>query len=174
MQDAIVKNMGKNKKILLLKDCLDQVPKGVRLMALDVGAKTIGMAVSDASQSLATPVGTIKRTKFSKDMEALAGYIKEFEIGGFILGWPVQMDGRQGARCDMIMSFADEMPRSDIFKKPPFIALFDERLSTQTVDNFLDNRVDMGKKSKRGAKEKGLVDALAAQVILQGALDGLS
>lgn len=165
--------MVKNKKIKLFKDCLDQVPKNVRLMGLDLGSKTIGMAVSDAAQSIATPIGTIQRTKFSKDMAEMAKYIQEFEIGGFIIGWPVQMDGSTGARCDMVMSFADEMLKSEVFKVEPFIALFDERLSTQSVDNFLDNRVDMGKKSKRGAKEKGLVDTLAAQVILQGALDGI-
>jgi RNase H-fold protein (predicted Holliday junction resolvase) len=75
------------------------------------------------------------------------------------------------------MSFADEMSKHpEIFGKShngrPFIALWDERLSTRSVDNVLDNRVDIGKKSKRGAKESGLLDKLAAQKILQSALDG--
>lgn len=164
-------------KIRLLKDCVDQIPKNARLMGLDLGTKTIGLAVSNADQSLSTPIGTIKRTKFSKDIEVLLGHIKEFEVRGLILGWPVDMDGEAGKRCDMVMSFADELSRHQgvhqALGNPPFIALQDERLSTHTVDNFLDNRVDMGKKSKKGAKEKGLTDALAAQIILQTALDGV-
>ncbi len=165
------------KKIKLLKDCLDRVPKNARLIGLDLGTKTIGVAISDADQSLATPIGTIKRTKFSEDIVELLKMIKEFEVRGLILGWPVQMDGSAGSRCDMVLSFADEMRRHEDVQKalgnPPFIALQDERLSTQAVDNFLDNRVDMGKKRKKGAKDSGLKDALAAQIILQTALDGI-
>lgn len=143
-------------------------------MGLDLGAKTIGVAISDTSQNLATPLTTIKRTKFLKDIEALAEIIAEFEIGGYIVGLPVNMDGSEGPRCDATRSFVDEMSRHPkIFGQNPFIALMDERLSTQTVDNAMDNRVDMKKSSKRGAKEKGIIDMLAAQVILQGALDGL-
>lgn len=160
--------------IKLLKDCLGDVPKNTRLMGLDLGSKTIGVAVSDTGQSLATPVGTIKRTKFTNDIQELANYIQEFDVGGYVLGWPVNMDGSEGPRCDAVRSFADEMKNhADVFGADPFIALVDERLSTQTVDNFLDNRVDMGRKSKSGAKDSGLKDALAAQVILQGALDSL-
>lgn len=144
-------------------------------MALDLGAKTIGVAVSNAEQSIATPVGTIKRTKFSNDVQELLKLIQEFEVRGLILGWPLEKDDTVGKRCDMVMSFADELARQEELHKalgnPPFIALQDERLSTQAVDSFLDNRVDMGKKSKKGAKEKGLTDALAAQIILQNALD---
>lgn len=143
-------------------------------MGLDLGAKTIGVAISDAEQSLATPVTTIKRTKFSKDIEALAPIIKEFEIGGYIIGYPLNMDGSEGPRCDATRSFADEMSKHpEIFGQNPFIALQDERLSTQAVDGFVESRVDMGKKSKRGAKESGLTDKLAAQGILQGALNDL-
>ena len=147
------------------------MPKNCRLMGLDLGSKTIGVAVSDAGQSIATPVTTIKRTKFSKDILELHKIIKEFEIGGYILGWPLNMDGSQGPRCDVTSSFADEMTKHpDIFGAQPFIALQDERLSTSEVDKFVHNRVDMKKSSKRGAKESGLTDQLAAQVILQGAL----
>lgn len=163
-------------KIRLLKDCKGNVPKNRRLMGLDLGTKTIGVAVSDTGQSLATPVTTIKRSKFSKDIEALAPIIKEFEIGGYIIGYPLNMDGSEGSRCDATRSFADEMTKHpEIFGRShnggPFIALQDERLSTQAVDNFVESRVDIKKKSKRGAKESGLTDMLAAQGILQGALD---
>ena len=142
-------------------------------MGLDLGTKTIGVAISDTAQSIVTPVATIKRTKFSYDIIELSKHIKEFEIGGYILGYPLNLDGSRGARCDMVMSFADEMTKHpEIVGSHPFIALWDERLSTQSVDNFMDNRVDIGKKSKRGAKNSGLLDMLAAQVILQSALDG--
>lgn len=169
------------KKIKLLQDCIERVPNNVRLMGLDLGTKTIGVAVCDAGQSLATPVGTIKRTKFSQDMVELLKVINEFEVRGIILGWPVQMNGGAGARCDMVMSFADEMYRHESIKQAlcakagqqPFIALLDERLSTQSVDNFLDNRVDMKRKSKINAKDSGLKDALAAQIILQTAVNGI-
>ena len=156
-------------KIRELKDCKDEVPKDCRLMGLDLGTKTIGVAVSDGMQSIATPVTTINRTKFSKDILELQKLIKEFEVGGFILGWPLNMDGTEGARCDATRSFADEMGNHpDIFGKSPFIAFWDERLSTQAVDNFLDNTVNMHRKNR-----KNVIDKLAAQVILQGALDSL-
>jgi len=150
---------------------LRDMPKNIRLMGLDLGKKTIGVAVSDAMQTLATPLTTINRTKFTKDILALSKIIKEHEIGGYILGWPLNMDGSEGARCDAVRSFADEMKQHpDIFGKNPKIAFYDERLSTQEVDNFLDNRVDMKRSSKKGAKDDGLKDALAAQVILNGAI----
>ncbi|HPD82831.1 MAG: Holliday junction resolvase RuvX [Alphaproteobacteria bacterium] len=167
--------MAKNKKIRLLEECRDDLPRNVRLMGLDLGVKTIGVAVSDAAQSIATPVTTIKRTKFSQDAVELGKHIRDLEVGGYILGWPLNMDGSRGTRCDAVLSFADEMTRyPEIFGKQPFIALWDERLSTQTVDKFLDKRVDIGKKAKKGAKGSGLVDRLAAQVILQGALENLT
>ena len=79
------------------------------------------------------------------------------------------MDGSEGPRCDATRSFADEMTKHpEIFGENPFIALQDERLSTQTVDNFLDNTVNMNRKNR-----KNVIDKLAAQVILQGALDSL-
>ncbi len=160
-------------KVKLLQDCRDQMPKDSRLMGLDLGRKTIGVAVSDAGQSIASPLKTISRTKFSKDIEALKPIIQEYEIKGYIIGLPLNMDGSEGKSCDAVRSFADEMKRhKDVFGVNPFIALWDETLSTQAVDDFLDNRVDIGRKAKRGAKDNGLKDALAAQIILQSALDG--
>jgi len=136
-------------------------------MGLDLGSKTIGVAVSDSAQSLATPVTTIQRTKMDKDCAELGKLIAEFRIAGFILGWPLNMNGSQGPRCDAVLSFADEMKkRPEIFGEDPFIALWDERLSTQAVDGYWDKPRD-----KRGNKEAGVTDKLAAQIILQGALD---
>ncbi len=160
--------MAKKDKILALKDIpRDQVPKNCRLMGLDLGTKTIGVAISDSMQSIATPVTTVERSKFSKDIEALSKIIQEFEVGGYILGLPLNMDGTEGARCDATRSFADEMrQRPEVFGDKPFIALWDERLSTAAVDDFLINTVDMSR-----TKRKQVVDKLAAQLILQGGLD---
>jgi len=160
-------------KVRLFKDCREELPKGIRLMGLDFGKKTIGIAVSDGAQSIATPVTTIKRSKFAKDADALLVLIKEYEIGGLIVGWPLNMDGSIGPRCDATHSFVDELNKIEAFSQLNlFIAFHDERLSTRSVDNFVDSRVDMKRSSKIKAKDSGLKDALAAQIILQSALDG--
>lgn len=146
---------------------LDGRPEAVRLLGIDLGRKTIGLAVCDAKQSIATPLRTINRTKFGKDIEVLDQVIKDFDIGGYVLGWPVNMDGTHSKRCDATRSFADELTKyPQIIGREPWIALWDERLSTETVDNFLVETVDMSRK-----RRKQVVDKLAAQVILQGALD---
>lgn len=154
-------------KIKLVKNTLDTLPRNVRLMGLDLGSKTIGVAVSDSAQKLATPIATIKRVKFSKDILHLHQIIQEFEVGGYILGWPLNMDGSMGARCDATQSFADMMKQHpEIFGQNPFIAFHDERLSTHTVDDMLDKSVYMRRKDR-----KEVIDKLAAQVILQETLD---
>ncbi|GJL84621.1 MAG: putative pre-16S rRNA nuclease [Micavibrio sp.] len=151
----------------LLKDIIDCAPKDVRLLGMDPGTKTIGLAVSDPAHSIATPLKTIKRTKFTKDIEELRQVIADYEIGGFVLGYPVNMDGTEGKRCQSVRDFAQEMGNhADIFGDNPWIALWDERLSTETVESFLVESVDMSR-----TKRKHVVDKLAAQHILQGALD---
>lgn len=156
----------------LLQDCKNNRPKNTRLMGLDLGTKMIGVAVSDSVQSLSTPIFTIHRTKFSKDISILGEIIDEFDVRGFILGLPLNEDGTEGPRCDATRNFADEMRNHpEIFGVNSFIALWDEGLSTSTVDDFMDNRVDMHKLSKINAKKSGLIDRLAAHVILQSALD---
>jgi len=157
----------------LLKDIADRAPRNTRLLGLDIGTKTIGLAISDDGQSIATPLQTIQRKKFGEDLKALGRVAKEFSVGGFVLGWPLNMDGSLSGSCDRVRSFADEMGkypqelgmevRADLW-----IALFDERLSTSTVHNFLIEDVDMSR-----TKRAQVVDKLAAQVILQGALDFL-
>ena len=161
--------------IIIVKTGIDDkrqgCPKKGRLIGLDLGEKTIGVSISDGAQSIATPVTTIERTKFRKDLVALDEITQEFDIKSYLIGWPLNTDGSEGPRCDATRSFAHELLQAA--KNDPWIGLFDERLSTQLVDTFVDSRVDMGKKSKRGAKESGLTDKLAAQVILQGFLDSV-
>lgn len=152
-------------------EIIEQKPLTGRLMGLDIGKKTIGIAVSNNTQSIATPLCTINRTKFSKDIAKLDKIIQDYEICGYVVGYPVNMDGTIGPSCDMVMSFADEFSKYPQFVGVnPWIALWDERLSTQTVKETVDKFVDK-RKTKQTAKDKGVIDKMAAQIILQGALD---
>jgi putative Holliday junction resolvase len=158
-------------KIGLLKDMVHTRPQGERLLGLDVGKKTIGVALSDPSHSIATPLQTIQRTKFSKDMEVLAKIVAEFEVKGFVLGYPLNMDGSVGPRCQSVRDFAAEMIRFPAVVGPhPWVAFWDERLSTVSADNLVDELVEK-RKTRVNAKSSGLIDKLAARSILQGALE---
>lgn len=157
-----------------LKNIKNMLPLGKCLMGMDVGKKTIGIAVSDQNNKIATPVTTIKRKKLSKDIPIIEDYAREFNIGGFVIGLPVNMDGTEGRRCQSVRDFAYELQRqiSDEFKNDGeiIIALWDERLSTSSVEEIVGKHVE--KRSRRvNAKESGLIDKLAAMLILQGALD---
>jgi putative Holliday junction resolvase len=150
-----------------LKNMLDIVPSYKRLLGLDIGEKTIGLALSDPMQGIATPLKTIGRVKFTKDIEELKKIIDEFQVGGYVLGYPVNMDGTEGPRCQSVRHFAEELAKyPQIVGTNPWISLWDERLSTASVDRFLVDDVDMSR-----TKRKQVVDKLAAQFILQGALD---
>ena len=136
---------------------------GDRLAGLDLGTKTIGVALSDVLQQVATPLVTITRTKFSKDAEALLAIIAEHSITGIVLGLPFNMDGSAGPRVQSTRAFARNMAQlTDI----P-IVFWDERLSTAAVQRML---IDADTTRSRRAE---LVDKLAAAYILQGALDRL-
>jgi len=150
-----------------LKNIHTFVPQNVRLLGMDIGTKTIGLALSDSAHSIATPLMTIHRTKFTQDIEQLKPLIREYEIGGYVLGFPLNMDGSQGPRCESVRHFAQEMEKyPQHFGTSPWIALWDERLSTASVEDFLVETVDMSR-----TKRKQVIDKLAAQLILQGALD---
>ena len=134
------------------------------LLGLDLGTKTIGLAVSDATHIIASPIETIKRTKFMVDADRLIDIQKNRNIGGWVLGMPIEMDGFEGARCQSTRQFsANFMELSDI----P-ISYWDERLSSSAVNRFLIIEADMSRK-RRGQ----VVDKMAAGYILQGALDFL-
>lgn len=154
----------------LLKTIADTAPREGAFLGLDVGTKTIGLALAGAGMGIATPLHTLARTKFTKDMDALKKVIAEYEIAGFIIGYPVNMDGSEGPRAQSVRDFAIEFHKS--LGGDPWVALWDERLSTVSVEDFVDEMVEK-KKTRRNAKASGLIDKLAAQVILQGALDFL-
>lgn len=143
----------------------DLLPKGKRLLGLDLGAKTIGLALSDAGLAIASPLETLKRTKFTADAVALKRLIDTHNVGGLVLGLPINMDGTEGPRCQSTRQFAANLLEK--FDIP--IAFQDERLSTAAVERVLIEEADMTRK-RRGA----VVDKLAAAYILQGALDAMA
>ncbi len=156
----------------LLQNIAKNVPQGA-LLGLDIGKKTIGIAVCDSAHSIATPLTTVNRTKFSKDIKHLERLMRDYEIVGVVIGYPLNMDGSIGPRCQATRDFAQELKAqisNDLQYVTDWIALQDERLSTASVEDFVDRAVDG---SRRKAKEKGIIDKLAAQVILQSALDYL-
>jgi len=137
---------------------------GQRLLGLDIGSKTIGLALSDVLLMLASPAKTIKRSKFTPDVEQLVTMINEQNVGGLVIGLPVQMDGSEGPACQSVRQFAQNLLA--IIDIP--IAFWDERLSTNAVERLLINEVDMTRK-----RRAEVIDKMAAAYILQGALDGM-
>ena len=141
-----------------------------RLMALDVGTKTVGVATSDRLRMLATPVLTVKRTRLAADLAALAELARKHEAQALVIGLPLNMDGSEGPRCQSIRQFAANIERHG----PPALAalpiLFqDERLSTAAVTRGMIDDYDMSR-----AKRAERVDAAAAAWILESALARLS
>lgn len=135
-----------------------------RLLGLDVGSKTIGLAISDTSRTIASPLETIQRQKFTADVARLEEITREFTIGAIVIGLPINMDGSEGPRCQSVRQFgANLLERIDL----P-VAFWDERLSTAAVTRTL-----LAADSSRRRRSQ-LVDKLAASYILQGALDRLA
>ncbi len=135
--------------------------KGERLVGLDLGSKTIGIALSDTTLTIASPSHTIKRTKFSKDAQELFDFCAAQNVFAFILGLPLNMDGSHGPRVQATTAFA-----RNIIQKGDFpVCYWDERLSTVAAERAMIE-ADLSRK-KRAQK----IDAAAAGFILQGALD---
>ena len=137
------------------------VPAG-RLMALDVGTKTIGLAICDAGWHFAGPCETLKRTKFTVDLEALRAFIAREHVAGLVVGLPLNMDGSDSPRTQSVRAFARNLAALDL----P-ILLWDERWSTVAVERTMIE-ADMSR-ARRAEK----IDAHAAAHILQGAIDAL-
>ena len=142
------------------------LPPGRGLMGLDLGTKTIGVAVSDRLLSAATPLETVILVKFTDDAARLAGIAAKREIGGLILGLPANMDGTEGPRAQSTSAFARNLTRLASFAGLP-ITFWDERLSTVAAERAL---LEADTSRKRRAE---VIDAVAAGYILQGALDRL-
>ena len=131
------------------------------LFGLDLGEKTIGVAVCDPDRMVATPVETIRRKKFTADAESLAALAAERTIIGVIIGLPLNMDGSEGPRAQSARAFARNLPR--VLPLP--IALWDERLSTVAMER------DLIALDTSRAKRAEKIDEMAATFILQGAID---
>jgi putative holliday junction resolvase len=133
-----------------------------RLAGLDVGTKTIGLAVCDSGWSFAGPSETIRRTKFTADLELLRRFVGREQVAGLVLGLPLNMDGSDSPRTQSVRAFARNLAPLSL----P-VLLWDERWSTQAVERAMIE-ADVSR-----ARRAGKVDALAAAHILQGAIDAL-
>ena len=142
---------------------LADLPETGKLLGLDLGTKTIGVAISDAMRYSATPVETIKRTKLTQDAERIVALIAENAAVAIILGLPLNMDGSEGPRVQSTRSFARNLAQKITIP----IAFWDERLSTSAVTRMM---IEADLRRDRRAE---IVDKLAASYILQGALDRL-
>jgi putative Holliday junction resolvase len=141
-------------------------PRGGRpgLLALDVSKRAIGVAGADPSWRLASPLSTIRRKGFAQDVAALKALIGERAAGALVIGWPLNMDGSEGPRCQAIRQFAKDL---DAEIGLPML-LFDERLSTFAAEEAADRA------GLRGRKREAMLDALAAAAVLQEVLNALA
>jgi len=137
---------------------------GTPIMGLDLGEKTIGVAVSDAARIAASPLALIRKTKFTADAAQLFKLMESRHAGALVIGLPVNMDGTEGVRCQSNRAFARNILR---LKDLP-IAFWDERMSTLAVNRMLVGEADMSR-----ARRAEVVDKAAAAWILQGALERL-
>jgi putative Holliday junction resolvase len=149
--------------VAMLVEAAALMPERGSLLGLDLGTKTIGVAVSDPDRKLATPVVTIARARFAGDAERLLELAAERRAVGFVLGLPLNMDGSEGPRAQATRAFARNLAKLTALP----IALWDERLSTAAVERVLIE----ADASRR--KRKAVIDQHAAAYILQGALDRL-
>jgi putative holliday junction resolvase len=150
--------------VLALAEAAPLLPRRGALLGLDLGTKTVGIAVSDPDRRLATGVETIARKTFSRDAERILMLCADRKAVGIVLGLPINMDGSEGPRAQSTRSFARNLAKLTTLP----IALWDERLSTAAVER------DLIAADASRAKRKAVIDQHAAAYILQGALDRLS
>lgn len=146
-----------------LKTAVAALPAKARLMGLDLGTKTIGVATSDLTRQIATPIEVISRKKFTADVNRLLEIAARENIGLLVLGLPVNMDGTEGPRAQSTRAFARNLARLT----PLPVVFWDERLSTAAVERMLI-QADTSR-----AKRDQVIDKLAAAWLLQSALDSL-
>jgi putative Holliday junction resolvase len=150
--------------VLDLLDLPHALLAGPAVLGLDLGEKTIGVAVSDVTRSIASPLELVRKSKFTVEAERLFKLMDERRAGGLVIGLPVNMDGTEGPRCQSNRAFARNLLR---LKDVP-IAFWDERMSSMAVNRMLIGEADVTR-----ARRADLVDKAAAAWILQGALDRL-
>ena len=136
----------------------------LRILGLDVGTKTIGLALSDLTRTVATPLRTIRRARFAEDASEIRAVVGEMGVDALVIGLPVSMDGTEGPRCQSVRQFAADL--LETINMPA--AFWDERLSTAAVERMLISEADLSRK-----RRAQVVDKAAAAYILQGALDAM-
>ncbi len=149
---------------IALDELADRLPGKARLIGIDLGTKTIGLALSDVERRIASPLKTLPRSAFQKDADTLLAIFAEFEIAAIVLGLPLDLEGREGPRAQSTRAFARNLAsRTDL----P-IATWDERFSTAAIlRSLIENDVSRARRAE-------VVDKMAAAYILQGALDRLA
>ena len=149
-----------------MTDTMNMIATGgtKRIMGLDVGDRTVGIAVSDALMMTAQGVTTMRRMTMEKDLATLKGLIDEYETNTLVFGWPKNMNGTEGERCEIVKSFSDEVKKIAPNAKMIF---WDERLSTVAAAKSLI-AADVSRR-----KRKKVIDKMAAVFILQGYLNSL-
>ena len=135
----------------------------MRLLGVDVGTKTLGLSLSDSHWMIASPFKTLKRQKFSKDLQDLQKIFEEFKIAALVIGLPINMNGSEGPKCQSVRQFAQNILAHDNCP----ICFWDERLSTVAVSRVMIE-ADISRK-----RQRDVVDKMAASYILQGVLDRL-
>lgn len=148
--------------VLDLLDLPDACPSDTAWFGLDLGEQTIGVAASDTTRLIASPLQLIRKTRFTEDATALFRLMDHRRISALVIGLPVNMDGTEGPRAQSCRAFARNLDRL----RPTPVAFWDERLSTSAVERFLIDELDLSRK-----RRAGVIDRTAAAWILQGALD---
>jgi putative holliday junction resolvase len=149
--------------LIEIQDLPPLLAPNARLLGLDLGTKTIGVALSDVSRSIATPYDTLRRTKFTVNAEKIRELIITNQVGALVLGLPLNLDGSEGPRAQSTRAFARNL--AALVDVP--IVFWDERLSTAAVERHL---IEADASRKRRTE---VIDRMAAAYILQGALDRL-
>jgi putative Holliday junction resolvase len=150
--------------ILTIEELAETLQPAQAIAGLDLGTKTIGLAMSDLSRRFATPRPVIKRVKFTQDAQVLLAFAEKERVSAFVIGLPINMDGSAGPRAQATRAFVRTMGEKTAL---PFI-FWDERLSTVAAERvLLEMDVSRAKRAER-------IDSAAASFILQGALDRLS
>jgi len=150
--------------VMTIEEMAAALQPGQAIAGLDLGTKTIGLAMSDLGRRFATPRPVLKREKFTLDAEALLAFAEKEKVAGFVIGLPMNMDGSAGPRVQATRAFVRNMEQKTAL---PFV-YWDERLSTVAAERvLLEMDVSRAKRAER-------IDSAAASFILQGALDRLS
>ena len=140
-----------------------QLPPGSRLLGVDLGSRTIGLAISDPGIGIASPIGTLRRTRLNVNAQEIDAIARERGVGGMVIGLPLNMDGTAGPRAQATSDWARDLATRLALP----ITFWDERMSTLAVERVM-LAADMTRK-RRAAK----IDSAAAAYILQGALDSI-